>query len=33
MSQKIEWLTDWDQALERAAGQDRPVLVDFFLPG
>jgi hypothetical protein len=33
LEQKIKWLSDWNQALENSAMEDRPVLLDFFLPG
>jgi hypothetical protein len=29
----MDWLTDWELALKQAAEKERPILLDFFLPG
>ena len=33
MTDKIEWETDLDRALERSKKEGRPVFLDFFNPG
>lgn len=33
MAQKVEWLTDFDQAINQAGKENKAVLLDFFNPG
>lgn len=33
MADKIEWLTNWDEAIGQAASLGKPVFLDFFNPG
>ncbi len=33
MDHERKWLTDWDQALIKSAETDRPIIMDFFMPG
>lgn len=32
MAQEINWLKDWQQALDRAKALDKPIWLDFFSP-
>ncbi len=32
MDQQIAWIENWDQALNRAKDEDKPVFLDFFNP-
>jgi len=33
MAAQIEWLSNMDEALKRAAAERKPILLDFFNPG
>jgi len=33
MTDKIQWETDFDRALERSKSEGKPVFLDFFNPG
>ncbi len=33
MAEKIKWESDFNQALDRAANEQRPIVLDFFNPG
>ena len=32
MAKEINWLGDWQQALERAQAEDQSIFLDFFSP-
>jgi len=33
LDHNTNWLTEWEPALKEAAAKERPILLDFYMPG